>query len=418
VQTLCDALHMHSSSKEVSLVCCKALADLSASSWTRDIIFGHGAINDLFACIKAEFGSPEVNREAFRTLVSLSDSSSQVKQVISCDLDTIIATFYLHEADSYIQVATCSILQRLSVDEICRTMMMAFPEIFDVLGSIIQANPNKRTVEMDTCSLLRNLSLEEDGDLMLRFVPFVMIAMAAHVGSMEIFENACFFLSTVGLKQSEGFGALCTEDGIKCIIHTLQNNDTSTSLLEACCLALYAAINDSGEYKKLCLSTGAIDAIICLMMVNPHKTSLLEAALTVLASLSSKKKCVAAIANAGGIGSVATSMRSNPTCSGIIRHGSRFIKNVVKTDPAFANEAVPAVVSILSCIKEQVHDQVLIEELCKSLHYLVLVSENWADRIISADGIAVIETTMKENDSNRKIVHECDVLLQILYNIK
>lgn len=420
VQTLCDALHKHSSSKKVSLGCCAALANLSASSSTRDIMFGHGVIDDLFACIKAEFDCPEVDREAFRALVSLSDSSSETKQIISCDLDTIIATFYLHEADKYIQVATCSILERLSVDAICRTMIMAFPEVFDVLGSIIQTNPNKKTIEMDACSLLRNLSLEEVGGSSLRsvsFVPFVMITMAAHVDNKEIFENACFFLSTVGVKQPKGFGALCTEDGIKCIIHALQNNDTAISLLEACCLALRAAINDSDEHKKLCLSTGAIDAIICLIMVYPHKTSLLEAALTVLVSLSSKKKCVAAIAKAGGIGSIAMAMRSNPTCSGIIRNGSRFVKNVVKADHDFANETVPAAVSILSCIKEQVNDQVLVEELCKSLHYLVLKSENWADRIISADGIAVIETAMKHNDKNRKIVKECDVLLKILYNI-
>jgi len=420
LQIICDALHMHSSSKEVAQVCCTALANLSASSETREIITAHGAINDLFSCIKAEFDCAEVDREAFRALCNLSDSSSETKQIISCDLDTIIATFYLHEKDKYIQSATCSILQQLSVDVICRTMIMAFPEIFDVLGSVIQANPSKKTIEMHACSLLRNLALEENGDSTLRsasFVPFVMMAMAAHANNEELIENACFFLSTVGFKQPEGFGELCTEDGIKCIIKTLQNIDTSASLLEACCFALYAAIRGSDEHKKLCLSTGAIDAIICLILVHPHETSLLETALTVLMSLSSQKKCVTAIVNSGGIGSVVATMRSNPTCSGIIKRGSRFISNVVERDPTFANEAVPAVVSILSCIRDQVHDQILVEELCKSLHYLVLVSENWADRIISADGVSVIEIAMKRNESNARIVHECDVLLQILSNI-
>jgi len=419
VQVLCDALHMHSTSKEVSLVCCRALANLAASSLTRKSI-GHGFINDLFACIRAEFDCPEVDQEAFRALCGLSDSSTEAKQIISCDLDTIIATFYLYQADKYIQTATCSILQRLSQDVFCRTMLMACPEIFDVVGSIIQANPNEETIEIQACSLLRNLSVEENGDSTLRsasFVPFVMIAMSAHVSSEELFENACFFLSTVGMKQPKGFGALCTEEGIKRIISALQIDDTSASILEACCLTLYAAVNDSDEHKKLCLSTGAIDAIICLIMVHPHATSLLEAALAVLVSLSSKKKYVAAIANSGGIGSVVVSMRSNPTCSGIIKNGSRFITNVVKTDTAFANEAVPAVVPILACISEGIHDQTLIEELCKSLHYLVITSENWADRIITADGIDVIERAMKDNKSNTSIVDECGALLQILYNV-
>jgi hypothetical protein len=243
-----------------------------------------------------------------------------------------------------------------------------------------------------------------------------MIAMTAHVANEELFENACFFLSTVGSKQPEGFGALCTEEGIKCIIHALQTN-ASASILEACCSVLYAAINDSNEYKKLCLPTGAIDAIICLIMVHPHETSLLEAALTILVGLSSKKECVAAIANSGGIGSVVSLMRSNPKCLGIMENGTRFITNVVTTDVAFANEAVPAVVPILACIREEINDQRLIEELCKSLHYLVLVSENWADRIITADGIDVIETAMKGSESNTRIAQECDALLQILYKI-
>ena len=422
VQVLCDAVHMHISSEDVTLVCCTAFANLSASIETRETISAQGAINALFACIKAEFNCPEVDREAFRALCNLSDSSSEVKQIISCDLDTIIATYNLYEEDRYIQSTTCSMLERLSGDTICRKGMIAFPDIFDILARIIQANPSKKTIEMHACSLLRNLSLEESVESRARFstsfVPFVMMAMAAHVDSKELLENACFFLSTVGSTQPEGFHELCTEDGINCIINAIRTNNSSASLLEACCGALRAAINDSDNHKNLCLSAGAIDAIICLIMVHPHDTLLLENALNVLVSLSCQKKCVSALANSGGIDTVVETMRSNPTCSVIINNGSRFISNMVETDPEYANIAVPAVAPVLSCLKEQINNEKLIEELCRSLHCLVLVSENCADRVISADGVAVIETAMKRNESNTVITQECDVLLQILNKIR
>jgi hypothetical protein len=414
VQFLCDALHMHNSSEDVTLVCCTALANLSATQM-REIMTSLGAINALFACIK-RFNCPEVDREAFRALCNLSDSSPEVKQIISCDLDTIIAIYNLYDEDKFIQSATCSMLERLSGDKMSRKVMIAFPEMFDVLARIIQANPSKKTIETHACSLLRNLSLEENVESTLRstsFVPFVMMAMAAHFESEELLENACFFLSTLGSKQPEGFAELCTEDGINCIVNTIQTNDTSTSLLEACCGALHAAIKDSDEHKNLCLSAGAIDAIICLIMVHPHDTLLLESALNVLVCLSSLKRSGAAIANAGGVGIVVETMRSNSTCSAIINNGSRFIMNMVETDPEYANEFVPAVVSMLSCAKVQMKNEKLIEQICKSLHCLVLVSENCADRVISA----VIEKAMKENESNAIITEECDVLLQILNKI-
>jgi hypothetical protein len=419
VQLLCDVIRMYNS-EDISLVCCTAIANLSASSQTRESMTALGAIDVLFASITSDFNCPEIGREAFRALCNLSDSSSEVKQIISCGLDKIFATYNLYDEDKFVQSTLCSMLERLSNDTISRKMMIAFPEIFDILASIIQANPSKKTIETHACSLLRNLSLEDNLESTLRsttFVPFVVMTMAAHFDSEELFENACFFLSNVGSQHPEGFDELCTEDGINSMINAIQTNDTSTSLLEACCGALHAAIQDSDEHKNLCLSTGAVDAIICLIMVHPHDTFLLERALNVLVSLSSLEISGAAIDNAGGVGIVVDTMRSNATSPGIINLGSRFIVNMVATDPKYANEFVPAVVSMLSCAKDQIKNEEMIERICKSLHCLVLLSENCADRVISADGVAVIEMAMRENEGNIVITQVCNILLQILNKI-
>ena len=418
IQVLCEAVDMHSSSEDVMLVCCTAFANLTASN----VGFGtsntetQGVINSLFSCIKAKIECPEVIREAFRALNNLTDTSSEVKQIISCDLDTIISTCNRYKKDKYMQSTTCSMLGRLSCDITCAKVMISLPEIYDVLAIIIQANPSMKMIDAQACLILRNISSQENVARSISFVPFVMVAMTTHIDSEEMLENACFFLSNVGSKEPDGFSQLCTEDGVRCIINAMQTYPTSTSLQEACCGALHVTIRDSDEHKTFCISAGAVDAIICVILVHPNETSVIENALRVLVTLSSQGKCVKAISDAGGISTVVEIMRSNSVSPSIIDYGSRFITSMVDADPEYANEAVPGITSILTCMKQQTQNTPLIEALCKSLHSLVLASENCADRVISADGVTAVEAILHENENNTVIVQQCNSLLHVLRN--
>ena len=374
IQILCGALHVHSSEK-VMLIGCKTLANLSKPPGMREIIAAQGGISTIFATIQAK--CPEIDREAFRAFGNLSNSTSKVKQMMASELDTIIATFYLHKEDKYIQSTTCSIFQQLSKDRVIRAVMIAFPEIFDILAIILRKNPSKKKIEAQACLLLRNLSLEENGKPPFRtssFISFIMKIIPTHAHNEEVVENCCFFLAAVGSKQPNGFSDLCTEEGIICIVNALKTFNTSPSLLESCCAAICAVTSDSEKYKRVCLSVGAVDAIIGCIVLHPYDKFLLESALRVLVSLSSKRKCVSAIVNSEGIGSIVASMRSNPRCSGVIKNASRFILSMLQVDK----------------------------------------SEVLADQIISAGGISVFRTIIMENENNSDLRNECELLLQIL----
>ena len=123
-----------------------------------------------------------------------------------------------------------------------------------------------------------------------------------------------------------------------------------------------------------------------------------------------------AISDAGGISTVVEIMRSNHVSPSIIDYGSRFITSMVDADSEYANEAVPGITSILTCMKQQTQNEPLIEALCKSLHSLVLASENCADRVISADGVTVVEAILHENENNTVIVQQCNSLLHVFRN--
>lgn len=418
VQVLCEAVETHSSSEDIMLVCCTAFANLTASNVGVGTSNAEtqGAINALFSCIKAKIECLEVIREAFRAINNLADKSPEVKQIISSDLDTVISTYIRYKDDKYMQSTTCSMLGRLSCDITCRKVMISIPEIYDVLARIIEANPSVKLIEAQACLILRNISSQESVARSISFVPFVMIAMTTHIDSEEMLENAFFFLSNVGSNEPKGFSQLCTEDGVRCIINAMQTYPTSKSLHEACCGALHVAIRDSDEHKTFCVSAGAIDAIICVMLVHPHDTSVIENALSVLVTLSSQDKCVKAISDVGGINTVVEIMRSNPVSPSIIDYGSRFITSMVEADPEYTNEAVPGITSILTFMKQQTQNEPLIEALCKSLHSLVLASENCADRVISADGVTAIETILNEHENNTVIVQQCNSLLHVLRN--
>ena len=152
----------------------------------------------------------------------------------------------------------------------------------------------------------------------------------------------------------------------------------------------------------MAVSAGAVDAVIYLLLVHPTEIKVLESAVNVLANLSSLKKCTKTIADAGGISTVIETMRSNPSSTSLILSGSRFIQHMALSDREYANEALGGITPILGCMDEHPDCAKLVEESCKALRCLVLKSESCKDRVITADGVAVIEKTMEENSTSQR----------------
>lgn len=190
----------------------------------------------------------------------------------------------------------------------------------------------------------------------------------------------------------------------------MQNFPDSILLQQATCGALWAVTRDSDSYKNIAISAGTIDAIVCLILVHPHDVGVLESALKFLASLSSVKKCAKEVANASGIDVVVEAMRSNSSSIELIRNGSLFIQNMAFADSGYADQAVQGITSILHCMDEHPDCVRLVEDSCRALRCLVLHSKECKDRVLTANGVGVIEKVMNEN-FNVSTVQECTHLL-------
>ena len=404
VPMLCEAIYVYDFSVDVNSAACTALANLSASRDIRNTITSQGGIPALFSAMKSTPVNADVQSEAFRALYNQCESSSEGKLAIVADLDIIISSFFQHEGVKYIQQITGSIICRLSSDEKCRASMIQLTGTFDALAKLMKSNTRKKMVQKAACSTLRNLSEEKAVIPVLLskgFDSLVIDAMDSYSDTEELQENACIFLRNMASSSPEASVEICSGEGIQSIVKAMQTLPTSASLQAATCGALYA-VTKGDTHKSLALSAGAVDSIIYLMLVHPNQVKVLENAVNVLARLSDLKKCTKTIAENGGISTVIETMKSNPSSTGLIVSGARFIQNMALANREYANEALGGITPILGCMDEHPHCAKLVEEACKALRCLVLKSEGCKDHVINADGVAVIEKTMLENSASQR----------------
>lgn len=404
VPILCEAIYLYDSSEDVNSAACTALANLSASKEIRKIIASQGGIPALFSAMKSTSDNPDIQSEVFRALHNLCESSSDGKQAIVADLETIITAYFRHEKSKYIQQITCSIIFRLSAEEKCRKSMIVLPKTFDVLAKIMESNLRKKMVQKAACSALKNLSTEDaiiPTLLSKGFDSLVIDAMDAYSDNEELQESACTFLMNMGSNSPEALVEICSGEGLHCIVKAMQALPTSVALQQASCCAL-RAFTKGDAHKSMAVSVGAVDAVVYVMLIHPMEIEAIENAVVVLANLSTLKKYTKTIANAGGISTVIETMRNNPSSPGLILSGSRFIGNMALSGSEYANEALGGIMPILGCMDEHPDCATLVEESCKALRCLVLKSESCKDVVISSDGVTVIEKTMEQNSTSQR----------------
>ncbi|KAL7539534.1 hypothetical protein ACHAWF_006440 [Thalassiosira exigua] len=402
VPILCEAIYIYDFSVDVRSTACTALANLSASRDVRNSV-SQGSIPALFSAMKSTSDNAEVPSEALRALHNLCDASTASKHAIVADLEILVATFFCHQSVKRIQQITCSILCRLSAEAKCSNSLAMSPKTLDALARIMKSNRRKRIVQKAACTTLRNLSTEKSAIPALlnnRFERLVLDAMNSFSDSEELQEDACTFLMNMGSNCPEASVEICSREGINSIVAAMQTMPTSPSLQQATCGAL-CAITKGDAHKSRAVSAGAVDAVVCLILVHSNAINVLENAVDVLANLSSSKKCTKTIADAGGIPTVIEALRSNKSASNLIVSGSRFIRHMALSDREYANESLGGITPILGCMDEHPDYVKLVEESCKALRCLVLMSESCKDLVISADGVSIIEKTKNNCPSKR-----------------
>ncbi|KAL3785957.1 hypothetical protein HJC23_005666 [Cyclotella cryptica] len=393
VHFLCEEIFAFAFSEYVQAASCTALANLSTS--LKLTLLAEDGVNALFFSMKSSPDSVDVQSEALRALLNLCQESPAA---FASGIDIIISTLYCHSNVKCIQQVTCSILCKLSTNEKCRISMIRSSGTFDAMIKIQKGNLNDESIQKNALCLLRNLAFERSIIpiiLSRGFVQVILEAMDSFPNSVQLQENACHIFLILGF-NSEAKVQICSSGGINHIVKTMQVIPESSSLQEATCKALYALIDDSEVYKKIAISLGVVDAVICLILVHPHHLTVLEEAINVLRSLTVVKDCVVQMAGSGGISAVVDAMRSNISSVDLIISASRFIKNMVLQHAEYANAAAGSVIPILSCMNRHPESKQLMVVCCDVLKSLVTQSETCKERLLAANGRNILEQIITE----------------------
>jgi len=291
--------------------------------------------------------------------------------------------------------------------------MISTSRTYDVLVRLFKLHPSNKKIQKTSLLTLRNVSTESSITPILLnrgFLPLVVSAMSAFPNDVDIQESSCIVLRNLGSLNSEAAVEICSEEGINFIVKAMQNLSDCTPTQRASCGALWACIHDSDVNCRIAVSLGAIDAVICLVLVHPSDVFILENAIMILESLSSFKEYVKQIVDAGGISLVVETMRSHPSSTKLIRHGSIFIANLTQAYSSLSDEAVRCVTAIIRCIDENPTLVELIVDCSRTLHSLVSHSRKCKDRLLAANGLGVVEKIINQNASIQQ-VNDCAHLL-------
>jgi len=409
---IANAIQSFDFSDAVLSASCTALANLSTSSCIRSAIISHGGVSALVESMKSAPTSAEVQGEASRALLNLCDVSMEVRKVTTDHLFLFFDAHYRHD-DIILQEIVSSMLSKLSKDGVCRKEMISTSRTYDVLVRLFKLHPSNKKIQKTSLLTLRNVSTESSITPILLnrgFLPLVVSAMSAFPNDVDIQESSCIVLRNLGSLNSEAAVEICSEEGINFIVKAMQNLSDCTPTQRASCGALWACIHDSDVNCRIAVSLGAIDAVICLVLVHPSDVFILENAIMILESLSSFKEYVKQIVDAGGISLVVETMRSHPSSTKLIRHGSIFIANLTQAYSSLSDEAVRCVTAIIRCIDENPTLVELIVDCSRTLHSLVSHSRKCKDRLLAANGLGVVEKIINQNASIQQ-VNDCAHLL-------
>lgn len=395
ISLICEEIYAFDHSEYVLSAACTALANLLVSAEIRAVLLAEDGVTALLFSMKSAPDNLEVQCEAMRALNKLTESP----KAFASGINIIISTIICYSDNKCIQRIGCSIINKLSVNEKCRVSLIG-SRVFDALIQIQKLNVPSKSIQNDIISLLRNLSFEESvipTILNRGFVEMSVKALEAHSSYAELQENGCDLFWKLASFSHEAKLQICSNRGvISAVIQAMQMIPESASLQEIACKALHATIQGSDEQKKIAITQGIIDTIICLILVHPHDAKVLDEAVNILTCLSTVEGCLSQIADNGGIIAVIDAMHSNDSSVDLIIASVRFIRRAVLEDEELANNVTDSVPAILSCMNKHPESTELLVISCEALKCLVTKSETCKKHLLASQGRSILEKIVAE----------------------
>jgi hypothetical protein len=399
-----DSLRDYGNDFGISYEAISAIANFSVSPHARDSLVKSGVVPIIVDSLQNFIEFPEYVSEALRALVCLAAQSKEAKLTLATEgVVGLVATASSKHGNSRVQEMCCSLLATLTVGPATTSEFLVKNGAVNIILSAMDDFPELKVQEAACCAL-RNLSCQiQYSDTLFQrgdTERCIINAMDTYENSVSVQINACCTLWNMLFKAQEESHFLSAQ-GVKSIVKAMQSHMESGELLELACGALWTVVDDSMDRKKDFVANGAIDAVTCAIVMHPERTATLEKACGVLSNVSSEGPLADAIANAQGVSIVAEAMRNNSSSVELLEVGCLTLRNIVYMFPDLAQEASPAISSVISAMKDNVDAVGFQQEACNLLWILAAEEESCKSKIVALDGLGVLMKCLEDPQTQK-----------------
>lgn len=406
IDTIVQGFSRHTNDYEVCVEAATALANLTMFPPGSDALLRANGLDTLFQAIHTFIDHSEFVTEAMRTIVGVTINTVESKEILATpDIVGFVVTLSSKYQDvTLIQEMCCTLLASLAVGHKASDVIVDNDGL-DLIARVLKNSPEERVIEA-ACTVYRNLCCQlKDTDCIMKkgVVKALVNAMLTYERNVSIQLNACCCIWNLASKTEKEPGMVVDGLGVKAIVKAMQNHMESGELLEEACGALWSLVDDSIDRKKDFVGNGAIDAVVCTLVMHPTTTSTLIKALGVFSSVSLEGPLAEAIANAQGVNVVVDAMRNNGKAIPLLEMGCLILRNIVFRLPDHAQEASMVVSTVIDALQENTTEVGFQEEACSLLWVLAAEEEGCKSKILALDGISVLMKCLEHSSDNPSV---------------
>ena len=356
-----------------------------------------GALETMFTAAFSSSGNCDFRGACFRAFVALADRSDSAKDsLLQPPFFSMLARVRSEWEESMdLQLIYC----RLIASACQKTKKIDKTLVRGILRSIeraMSAHADSEGVQEAGCLAVAVLSGRPECKIPIETVGRVVSAMECYHSCASVQLNGCRVLwdvsSSMGAKSSIDFTASCISSLVKAIQTHLENKE----ILVVACGALENYISGSDKMKSILAGIdGGIDAVTCVLVMHPDSTDILERAIGILTSLSSRPAVSKHVVSAEWIDSILDVMQNNNESPALLASVSIFLRNVILADPRFVENANGAISIVINAMRHHKKSAEFQRAACNLLWIMSATSAESRAKILELDGVSVLMDTLE-----------------------
>jgi hypothetical protein len=357
-----------------------------------------GAVTLIVEALKANPENMDLQEQALRALVVLSDTSPVARSTL---MGRSICSQLLEHSQGTRRPPSCQALVcRLTSSLLVKVVSppQEFVNLVLETASLAMSSfVDSIEVQASACTTLSIISNEfRDVVVPIEIITLIETAMENFPSSESIQHDSCCVLRQC---LSNSLAAADGDTCIRLIVEALRRHLGSTRLIDVACSTLWSLVHGSDAMKHALIETeGAVDAITCVLVMYPNCERLLEVAIGLLACLSTRSDLMNDLETPERIEAVVDSMRNHRASVHILESCILFLRNTVCVLPQLANDANRALSVTIGALKEGLggDDSDFKRHACCFLWIMSAASASSKALILELDGVSVLMETLEK----------------------